>query len=101
MTTLTLTAAPALTPLLARGALFSPLKRRPRPDAHVPPTRLVLPDVRIDLARLTTYERVCGFATGANTLPVTYPHVPRVSARHADHGEPLAPCRCSGSSTPR
>jgi acyl dehydratase len=75
MTTLTLTAAPALTPLLARGALFSPLKRRPRPDAHVPPTRLVLPDVRIDLARLTTYERVCGFATGADALPVTYPHV--------------------------
>ncbi|MFD8128400.1 hypothetical protein FNV62_30060 [Streptomyces sp. RLB3-17] len=75
MTTLTLTAPPALTPLLARGALFSPLKRRPRPDAHVPPTRLVLPDVRIDLARLTTYERVCGFATGADALPVTYPHV--------------------------
>ncbi|MFK0022379.1 MaoC family dehydratase [Streptomyces sp. NPDC090798] len=75
MTTLTLTAPPALAPLLARGALFSPLKRRPRPDAHVPPTRLVLPDVRIDLARLATYERVCGFATGADALPVTYPHV--------------------------
>ncbi|MFE2513832.1 MaoC family dehydratase [Streptomyces mirabilis] len=63
-----------LTPLLARGALFSPFKR-PRPDAHVPPTRLVLPGVRIDLARLATYERVCGFATGADALPVTYPHV--------------------------
>jgi acyl dehydratase len=75
MNTLTLTAPPALTPLLARGALFSPLKRRPRPDAHVPPARLVLPDVRIDLARLATYERVCGFATGADALPVTYPHV--------------------------
>jgi acyl dehydratase len=75
MNTLTLTAPPALTPLLARGALFSALKRRPRPDAHVPPARLVLPDVRIDLARLATYERVCGFATGADALPVTYPHV--------------------------
>ncbi|MFF2125245.1 MaoC family dehydratase [Streptomyces olivochromogenes] len=63
-----------LIPLLARGALFSPFKR-PCPDAHVPPTRLVLPDVRIDLARLATYERVCGFATGADALPVTYPHV--------------------------
>ncbi|MGW4981194.1 MaoC family dehydratase [Streptomyces mirabilis] len=63
-----------LTPLLARGALLSPFKR-PRPDAHVPPTRLVLPDVRIDLARLASYERVCGFATGADALPVTYPHV--------------------------
>ncbi|MFD8213881.1 MaoC family dehydratase [Streptomyces sp. NPDC059697] len=62
-----------LTPLLARGALFSPFKR-PHPDAHVPPTRLVLPDVRIDLARLAAYERVCGFATGADALPVTYPH---------------------------
>jgi acyl dehydratase len=63
-----------MTPLLARGALFSPFKR-PHPDAHVPPTRLVLPDVRIDLDRLAAYERICGFATGADALPVTYPHV--------------------------
>ncbi|MFE2963995.1 MaoC family dehydratase [Streptomyces sp. NPDC059340] len=63
-----------LTPVLARGALLSPFKRA-RPDAPVPPTRLVLPGVRIDLARLAAYERVCGFATGADALPVTYPHV--------------------------
>lgn len=63
-----------LTSVLARGALLSPFKR-PRPDAPVPPTRLTLPGVRIDLARLATYERVCGFATGADALPVTYPHV--------------------------
>lgn len=72
--TLTLTRSPALAPLLARGALLSPLKR-PRPDAAVPATRLLLPDLRVDLARLAAYERVCGFATGADTLPVTYPHV--------------------------
>ncbi|MFF4353677.1 MaoC/PaaZ C-terminal domain-containing protein [Streptomyces sp. NPDC001530] len=65
---------PSLTPLLARGAFLSLLKR-PRPDAHVTPTRLVLPGVRVDLARLAGYERVCGFATGADALPVTYPHV--------------------------
>ncbi|MBZ6248534.1 hypothetical protein KVH27_08940 [Streptomyces olivaceus] len=70
----TLTGAPALAPLLARGALLSPLKR-PRPDADFPRTRLVLPGLRIDLARLAAYERVCGFATGADALPVTYPHV--------------------------
>ncbi|MEV1077292.1 MaoC/PaaZ C-terminal domain-containing protein [Streptomyces sp. NPDC050211] len=69
-----LTDAPALTPLLARGALLSPFKR-PRPDADFPRTRLVLPGVRIDLARLAAYERVCGFATGDDALPVTYPQV--------------------------
>ncbi|MFF1636564.1 MaoC family dehydratase [Streptomyces sp. NPDC058246] len=70
----TLASSPALGPLLARGALRSPFKR-PRPDAPAPPTRLVLPGVRVDLARLAAYERVCGFATGAEALPVTYPHV--------------------------
>ncbi|CAM5427861.1 MaoC-like domain-containing protein OS=Streptomyces tendae OX=1932 GN=GUR47_18145 PE=3 SV=1 [Streptomyces tendae] len=72
--TITLSGVPALAPLLARGALLSPL-RRPRPDADFPRTRLVLPGLRVDLARLAAYERVCGFATGADALPVTYPHV--------------------------
>ncbi|MEV5989132.1 MaoC/PaaZ C-terminal domain-containing protein [Streptomyces sp. NPDC052051] len=66
--------SPALAPLLARGALRSPLKR-PRPDARFPRTRLVLPGVRIDPARLAAYERVCAFPTGVDTLPLTYPHV--------------------------
>lgn len=73
-TTRTLTGVPSLPPLLARGALLSPLKR-PRPDADFPRTRLVLPGLRVDLARLAAYERVCGFPTGADALPVTYPHV--------------------------
>ncbi len=64
---------PALAPLLARGALLSPVKR-PRPDAPFPRTRLVLPAVRAEAGRLTAYERICGFA-GDGTLPVTYPHV--------------------------
>ncbi|MFG2327613.1 MaoC family dehydratase [Streptomyces sp. NPDC048568] len=72
--TTTLTGPPALAPLLARGALLSPLKR-PRPDADFPRTRLVLPGLRVDLARLAAYERVCGLPTGADALPVTYPHV--------------------------
>ncbi|MET8447711.1 MaoC/PaaZ C-terminal domain-containing protein [Streptomyces sp. NPDC005209] len=71
---LVLTGSPALAPLLARGALRSPFKR-PRPDADYPRTRLVLPGVRVDLSRLAAYERVCGFATGDDALPVTYPHV--------------------------
>ncbi|WP_030145312.1 MaoC/PaaZ C-terminal domain-containing protein [Streptomyces violaceorubidus] len=73
-TTSTLTGVPALAPLLARGALLSPLKR-PRPDADFPRTRLVLPGLRVDLARLAAYERACGFPTGTDALPPTYPHV--------------------------
>lgn len=71
--------SPALAPLLARGALMSPFKKaalnRPRPEAGCPRTRLVLPGVRIDLARLAAYERVCGFPTVDDALPLTYPHV--------------------------
>ncbi|MGW5616770.1 MaoC family dehydratase [Streptomyces sp. NPDC003877] len=71
---LVLTGSPALAPLLARGAVLSPFKR-PSPGAGFPRTRLVLPGLRVDLARLAAYERVCGFATGEDALPVTYPHV--------------------------
>lgn len=69
-----LTRLPSLVPLFARGALFSAAKR-PRPDAEFARPRLVLPGLRVDLARLAAYERVCGFATGDDALPVTYPHV--------------------------
>ncbi|MDQ0599837.1 acyl dehydratase [Streptomyces canus] len=72
--TVVLTRSPALAPLFARGALLSAVKR-PRPDAEFPRTRLLLPALRVDLARLAAYERVCGFATGDDALPVTYPHV--------------------------
>src|SRR4051794_1787490 len=65
---------PSLPPLLLRGALLSPFKH-PRPDADCPGDRLVLPGLRVDLARLAAYERVCGFPTGEDSLPVTYPHV--------------------------
>ncbi|MFF9603173.1 MaoC family dehydratase [Streptomyces sp. NPDC014684] len=78
MTAVTLSAAPALAPSLARGALRSPFKR-PSPEADFPRARLVLPGLRVDLARLAAYERICGFAPGAageaDALPVTYPHV--------------------------
>ncbi|GHE11764.1 MaoC family dehydratase [Streptomyces alanosinicus] len=77
---------------LTSGVLRSPFKR-PSAQAGFPRTRLVLPGLRIDPDRLTAYERVCGFATGAggpadgpagaatgpaageDALPVTYPHV--------------------------
>ncbi|MEU6380061.1 MaoC/PaaZ C-terminal domain-containing protein [Streptomyces sp. NPDC046909] len=72
--TVVLTQLPSLGPLFARGALFSAVKR-PRPDAEFTRPRLVLPGLRVDLARLAAYERVCGFATGDDALPVTYPHV--------------------------
>ncbi|WP_409470363.1 MaoC family dehydratase [Streptomyces sp. HC307] len=66
--------APGQVRSLARGALLSPFKQ-PRPDARFPRTRLVLSGVRVDLARLAAYERVCGFPTGEDALPLTYPHV--------------------------
>ncbi|WP_405963557.1 MaoC family dehydratase [Streptomyces sp. NBC_00723] len=71
-----LSGPPSLGPLLALGALRSPFKR-PRPGVAFPGTgdRLVLPDLRVDLARLAAYERVCGFPTGEDSLPLTYPHV--------------------------
>ncbi|MFD7934938.1 MaoC family dehydratase [Streptomyces sp. NPDC059755] len=71
-----LSGPPSLGPLLALGALRSPFKR-PRPGVAFPRTgdRLVLPDLRVDLARLAAYERVCGFPTGEDSLPLTYPHV--------------------------
>ena len=72
--TVELPAPPALAPLLARGALLSPFKR-PRSDGSCPRTRLVLRGLRVDAGRLAAYERVCGFPTGEDTLPVTYPHV--------------------------
>ncbi|WP_328837544.1 MaoC/PaaZ C-terminal domain-containing protein [Streptomyces europaeiscabiei] len=86
MRTLTLTDTPALGRLLARGAFLSPCKslRLPREGAlrgagtgprPGTATRLVLPGVRIDLARLAAYERVCGFPTGEDAVPLTYPHV--------------------------
>ncbi len=31
--------------------------------------------MRVDLAKLAAYERVCGFPTGEPDLPLTYPHV--------------------------
>ncbi|KQX70786.1 dehydratase [Streptomyces sp. Root1310] len=72
----TLSGPPSLGPLLALGALRSPFKR-PRPGVAFPGTgdRLVLPGLRVDLARLAAYERVCGFPTGEDSLPLTYPHV--------------------------
>ncbi|KND39766.1 MaoC family dehydratase [Streptomyces acidiscabies] len=70
----TLAAVPSLAPSFVRGALLSPFKR-PRADAEFTRERVVVPGLRIDLARLSAYERVCGFATGDDSLPVTYPHV--------------------------
>ncbi|MEV6053060.1 MaoC/PaaZ C-terminal domain-containing protein [Streptomyces sp. NPDC052107] len=59
---------------LTGGVLRSPFKR-PSLEAEFPRHRLVLPGLRVDLARLAAYERVCGFPTGDSALPVTYPHV--------------------------
>ncbi|MFF2844771.1 MaoC family dehydratase [Streptomyces sp. NPDC058001] len=68
------TETPSLLPSFIRGASRSPFKR-PRPDAPLPSGRVTRPAVRADPRRLAAYERICGFATGRDALPVTYPHV--------------------------
>jgi acyl dehydratase len=72
--TRTLTGAPALVPLLARGALLSPFKRGIGAGATLPDTRLVLPEARIEPGRLAAYADICGFAR-AGALPLPYPHI--------------------------
>ncbi|MER5434270.1 MaoC/PaaZ C-terminal domain-containing protein [Streptomyces sp. NPDC002588] len=67
-------AAVSLGHSLARGALRSPFKR-PQPGVAFAGEPLVLPGLRVGLDRLAAYERVCGFATGDDGLPLTYPHV--------------------------
>ncbi|MEU6084742.1 MaoC/PaaZ C-terminal domain-containing protein [Streptomyces sp. NPDC047108] len=85
-------------PALAVGVLTG-LGKRPRRDAVLPRTRLVVPGVRTDRRRLAAYAEVCGFARGLPSahpargrpgdrpgppsgspaveewLPLTYPHV--------------------------
>nr|WP_079194688.1 MaoC/PaaZ C-terminal domain-containing protein [Streptomyces sp. CB02923] len=60
-------------PVLAKGVLTG-FGKHPRPDAELPPTRLVLPAARIGLGRAAAYARVCGYEAAA-PLPVTYPHI--------------------------
>ncbi|RII22158.1 MaoC like domain protein [Streptomyces sp. YIM 130001] len=92
-TTVTLARAPRLTPLLARGALLSPLKR---PGAtggsgEAPAARLVLTDAAAAPERLASYARICGFPADG-PLPVTYPHVigfPLAMRLMADRAFPL------------
>ncbi|HET6857914.1 MAG TPA: MaoC/PaaZ C-terminal domain-containing protein, partial [Streptomyces sp.] len=64
----------SLAPLLALGAVTSPLKRRISPGAQLPAAGSTGPDVRIDHGHLAAYARLCGF-TGTDPLPLTYPHV--------------------------
>jgi acyl dehydratase len=90
MTVVRLTATPSLAPLLARGALLSPLKRV-KEGAVAPPTRLVLPQATVDADRLAAYREVCGFPT-TTALPVMYPHIlgfPLAMRLMAAHDFPL------------
>ncbi|SCD91084.1 Acyl dehydratase [Streptomyces sp. BpilaLS-43] len=64
----------ALGTTLLRGAVTSPFKRAGRPGASLPATREVRPAAPAAPGHLATYRSVCGF-TGADSLPLTYPHV--------------------------
>jgi acyl dehydratase len=55
------------------GKALAGLVRR-RTGETVPDDELVLRRVRVDLARLAEYGRVCGFRL-TDTLPPTYPHI--------------------------
>jgi acyl dehydratase len=81
---------PSLAPLYARvvtGALLPG-----RPD-ELPDRKLALRGVDIDLERLATYARVCGFAL-RDSLPPTYPHLlgfPLELALMSDRSFPFRP----------
>ncbi|MFF2228258.1 MaoC family dehydratase [Streptomyces globisporus] len=64
----------SLTTSLVRGAVTSPFKRAGRPDATLPPGRLVRPAAPVAPGPLAAYARICGFAE-SGPLPLTYPHV--------------------------
>ncbi|MET9518429.1 MaoC/PaaZ C-terminal domain-containing protein [Streptomyces sp. NPDC002994] len=64
----------SLVPLLALGALTSPLKRKVSPTTSLPTTRLTLAHAFIDHGQLAAYARICGFPC-TDPLPLTYPHV--------------------------
>ena len=66
---ITLEAAPDLRRIYATAVL-----RRGRSGDELPDIRVSRPGVRVELADLTAYDRVCRFGVG-NTLPVTYPHL--------------------------
>ncbi|MEV0324627.1 MaoC family dehydratase [Streptomyces sp. NPDC050658] len=63
-----------LTAHLLRGALLSPLKPRPHPDAPLDTTHRTLPAATPDPRHLTAYARLCGYRTEADAL-LTYPHI--------------------------
>jgi acyl dehydratase len=64
--------APPSTGAVFRRAALGMLSRRS--GERLPDTTLVLRDLPIDRARLTGYDRVCGFRL-SDRLPGTYPHV--------------------------
>jgi hypothetical protein len=68
MTTTVLAQPPKLGPLYRRAAL------RRSTGSTLPGRGLRLDGVRVDLAHLAEYDRVCGFRL-SDTLPATYPHV--------------------------
>lgn len=76
---------------LARGALASPLRRRPSPESPLPGTRLSTPAAAADAGRLAAYAEVCGYRR-TDPLPLAYPHVlgfPAAMRLMAGRGFPL------------
>ena len=90
MSDIRLSRPPRLMPALGKGALTG-IGKRPRPDADLPATRLVLPLDRSGLGGVDAYARVCGFPR-TDPLPLTYPHVlgfPSAARLMADRAFPL------------
>ena len=82
-----LTAPPSMAQLFAKAALTA----RGR-GGDLPDTRLARTGVRVEVADLAAYDRVCRFPL-ADTLPATYPHVltfPLQLALMSDRSFPLA-----------
>lgn len=74
MSVVELDRAPSTGGLYRRAALGAlPIMGSRRGDA-LPDTTLALRGLRVDLAHLAAYDRVCGFRL-SDTLPATYPHI--------------------------
>jgi acyl dehydratase len=99
MRTRPLSSPPNLLPLYVRAAAAllpgaSRLPFVPGADTALPDLELTLPAVHAQSVHLAAYARVCGFARGGESLPLTYPHVlafPLQMALMADGRFPFGP----------
>jgi acyl dehydratase len=77
MATKELSSPPRLATLYPKALAGPALRLIPigGPKRELPDTQLKVSGIEIDHGHLERYREVCGFASGAGTLPATYPHM--------------------------